>query len=94
MVTFSPMPFKVTIKKRVEKGLGNLPVDVQAKFWVLVQAMQRLGPVRGDWPNYSKLGRDRHHCHLKPKWVACWCSEEGTSKIEVDYVGSREKAPY
>ena len=88
------MAFKVTIKKRVEKELGGLPEDVQTKFWILVQAMQRLGPVRGDWPNYSKLGRHRHHCHLKPKWVACWCSEPGTSKIEVDYVGSREKAPY
>jgi hypothetical protein len=50
------MPFKIAIKKKVEKGLGILPEDVQAKLWVLVLAMQRLGPVRGDWPNYSKLG--------------------------------------
>jgi mRNA-degrading endonuclease RelE of RelBE toxin-antitoxin system len=88
------MSFRVTVKRKVEKNLGNLPDDVQAKLWTLVMAMQRFGPVRGEWPNYSKLGHGRHHCHLKPKWVACWRLDEGTSRIEVDYVGSREKAPY
>ncbi len=91
---FVPMAFRVKVNKKAAKGLGDLPEDVQDKLWALIEVMRRTGPVRGDWPNYSKLGDERHHCHLHPKWVACWRSKEGTSRIEVDYVGSREKAPY
>ncbi len=56
------------------------------------------GPIRGNWPNYSKLGANKHHCHLKkgqPTWVAVW--EEKNSQIkfvEVTYAGTHEKAPY
>ena len=39
------MAFKVTITKKVAKGLGDLPDDVQDKLWTLFGAMQRLGPV-------------------------------------------------
>jgi len=94
LVTYKSMAFRVTVKKKVAKCLGDLPEDVQDKLWTLIGAMQRLGPVRGDWPNYSKLGDDEHHCHLSPKWVVCWRSEQGTTRIEVYYVGSREEAPY
>jgi hypothetical protein len=39
----------------------------------LVRDIQAAGPVRGDWPNYSKLSNHEHHCHLKkgnPTYVA------------------------
>lgn len=88
------MAFKVKLTKKSAKGLSDLPEDVQDKLWALIEAMRRDGPARGDWPNYSKLGEEKHHCHLHPSWVACWRCKKRTSRIEVDYVGSREKAPY
>jgi hypothetical protein len=54
--------------------------------------------VRGDWPNYSKLAGGRHHCHLKkgkPTYVAVWeVLDKDIKLIEVQYVGTHEKAPY
>lgn len=47
-----------------------------------------------NWPNYSKLGDSKYHCHLAYSWVACWSYEKGEIKIEVYYAGSRENAPY
>ena len=46
------------------------------------------------WKNYSKLGKNKYHCHLNYRHVACWTAEKETITIEVYYVGSREKAPY
>ncbi len=46
------------------------------------------------WPNYSPLGEDNYHCHLKYRWVACWKWFKDTIEIEVYYVGSRSKTPY
>ncbi len=52
----------------------------------------------GNWSNYGKLGRNRHHCHLKkghPTYVAVWEVKGYEIKlVEVTYVGSHEKAPY
>ena len=53
-----------------------------------------MGPIRGNWPSYSRLGRVTYHCHLSRDWVACWRWEKGTIEIEVYYAGSREDAPY
>lgn len=55
--------------------------------------------MRGNWPNYGKLGENRHHCHLKkgrPTYVAVWeVAETGEIRlIEVTYVGTHERAPY
>ncbi len=50
------------------------------------------------WPNYSKLGPGRHHCHLKkerPTYVAVWEERDGgVQVVEVIYAGTHEKAPY
>ncbi len=63
-----------------------------------IREIELAGPVRGDWPNYSKLGRDRHHCHLKkgkPTYVAVWeVKNRKICLIEVIYAGTHEKAPY
>jgi len=60
--------------------------------------IRKSGPIRGDWPNYSKLSEERHHCHLKkghPTYVAVWREESDQIKlVEVIYVGTHEKAPY
>lgn len=54
--------------------------------------------MRGNWPNYSKLGKNRHHCHLKkghPTDVAVWeVKDDQIKPVEVTHVGSHEKARY
>lgn len=80
----------VRLSKPVDKGLAKLPP--------LMTDIEAGGPVRGDWPNYGKLGSTRHHCHLKkgqPTYVAVWEeSEQGIHVVEVTYAGTHEKAPY
>jgi hypothetical protein len=64
----------------------------------LVIELQAKGPERVNWPNYSKLGGDLYHCHLKkgrPTYIACWrVVNERFKQIEVYYVGTHEGAPY
>lgn len=92
------MVWTVHISAKAQKGLRVLPVAVRKALALLLADIEELGPVRGDWPNYGKLGPGRHHCHLKkgkPTYVAVWCEEQGKIKvIEVTYVGTHEKAPY
>lgn len=92
------MNWTVTLTKKVAKAIPQLPISARKALFVLLGEIEISGPVRGNWKNYSKLGQNRHHCHLKkgqPTYVAVW---EVTSKeikfIEVIYVGSHEKAPY
>ncbi|MDL2316163.1 cytotoxic translational repressor of toxin-antitoxin stability system [Desulfovibrio sp. OttesenSCG-928-A18] len=76
----------------------RLPSPVVKAFEALLFDLRARGPVAGNWPNYGKLDRQRHHCHLRkgrPTYVAVWweVGEEDHS-IEVTYVGTHEKAPY
>ena len=84
----------VLINKKVLKRLSKLPLKIQKKLNLLVKDLRDIGPVLPNWPNYSKLGNGKYHCHLDYSWVACWKNDKGTLIIEVYYVGSREKAPY
>lgn len=86
--------YYVTIKQKAMKRLHLFPVKVQKKLAVLLEDLRDNGPIRSNWPNYSKLGENLYHCHLDRKWVACWGHEPGSIKIEVYYAGSRENAPY
>ena len=60
--------------------------------------MEESGPIRGNWPNFSKLEKSDYHCHLKkgkPTYVACWRMINKQIKLlEIYYVGTHEKAPY
>lgn len=81
--------------KRIAKAANSLPKRVYVMLLKLIHDLADLGSVRGEWPNYSKLGKNRHHCHLKkgnPTYVAVWSEESGT--IFIDYVGTHEGAPY
>ena len=71
-----------------------MPIREQKRFANLVEDLERKGPIRSEWPNFSKLGEQQYHCHLSYSWVACWPIEESVLEIEVYYAGSREKAPY
>lgn len=92
------MAWTVTSQKKVQKQVRKLPLSVKEKLFALLLDIEIDGPVRGNWPNYGKLGRNRHHCHLKkghPTYVAVWEVEEYQIKlVELTYVGSHEKAPY
>jgi mRNA-degrading endonuclease RelE of RelBE toxin-antitoxin system len=88
----------VRIPKKLDKSLKRLPQLVQMAFEALTADLMNKGPVAGNWPNYGKLGENRHHCHLKkgkPTYVSVWWEvRQETQTIEVTYVGTHENAPY
>ena len=86
--------FIIKFNKQVKKNLEKMPLSIQKKFFYLVNDLETGGPIRPEWPNYSKLSEGEYHCHLSLKWVACWRHEKNTVIIEVYYAGSRENAPY
>ncbi|WP_027177674.1 hypothetical protein [Maridesulfovibrio bastinii] len=92
------MSWKVAIPKKTVKQIKKLPQRVQKTLTLLVTEIENYGPVRGSWPNYGRLTRYTHHCHLKkgnPTYVAVWREMEGEIKlVEVTYAGTHEKAPY
>ena len=92
------MIWEVSTNKSVTKALPTLPKSVQDALRVLMQELEIKGPVRGNWQNYSKLGPNRHHCHIKkgrPTYVAIWVEISSAIKlIEVTYAGTHERAPY
>ena len=92
------MSWVVEFTNKARKQKDKLPRRVQEILFQLVKEIEKAGPVRGDWPNYSKLASDKHHCHLKkgsPTYVAIWREAKGDIQIvEVIYAGSHEKTPY
>ena len=90
--------WQVLIPKKVLSDLKALPGNISVNFWALIKTIAVLGPVRGDWPNYSKLRSGIHHCHVqkgRPTYVMVWkVSDRESKKIEVLYAGTHEKADY
>ncbi|MCG6538216.1 MAG: cytotoxic translational repressor of toxin-antitoxin stability system [Syntrophales bacterium LBB04] len=92
------MPWTVIIDLKVKKKLDSYPRAVRRAYLNLHREIEMEGPVRGNWPNYGKLGPNRHHCHVKkgrPTYVAIWeVIQNEVRLVEVTYVGTHEKAPY
>lgn len=91
------MAWTVTLHRKVDKALASLPAAVQKHLFRLVYEIELFGPVRGNWTNYSKLDKNRHHCHLKigrPSYVAVWTEDKESITVEVVYAGTHENAPY
>jgi hypothetical protein len=92
------MAWNVVYSRRAAKLREKIPERVKAMLDALIIDIRATGPVRGDWPNYSKLSGDLHHCHLKkgqPTYVAVWRLQANEVHIvEIIYVGTHEKAPY
>ncbi len=89
------MSWTIKVKKKVAKSIQKLPKNIKEEFQALAADIEASGPVRGDWPNYSKLSGNTHHCHLNYSYVAVWEVIANEIRIvEVTYVGSRENAPY
>ena len=91
------MKWTIEFTGKAKKQTDKLPARVREVMFLLVKEMEAAGPVRGDWPNYSKLSDDQHHCHLKkgrPCYVAIWRADKGKIRvIKVTYAGTHEKAP-
>ena len=67
------MTWAVNINKKVFKKLPKMPKSVRQSLFLLAGKIEKTGHVRGNWTNYSQLGNNRHHCHLKkgsPTYVA------------------------
>lgn len=89
------MKWEVEYSKKSSKQVKQLPAKIFDILMTLEAEIELLGPVRGNWPNYSKLGKDQHHCHLSHKYVACWqVIDKKVQLVEIYYVGGRENAPY
>jgi mRNA-degrading endonuclease RelE of RelBE toxin-antitoxin system len=92
------MTWTVEIVRRALKQVDLLPATARESLTDLIRDMELHGPVRGNWPNYSRLSKDRHHCHIrrgKPTYVAIWeVTDKEIKLIEVTYAGTHEKAPY
>ncbi len=88
------MVWQVKIKRKIDRKTETLPPNIRALFAELLEDLKYTGPEQPSWPNYSKLGGNKYHCHLNYRYVACWTCENGTLTIEVYYAGSRESAPY
>lgn len=88
----------VNFSRLALKQSKSLPTKVRKSLAVLMKSLQLKGQVVGDWPNYGKIGNNRHHCHIKkgkPTYVAVWeVVNKEIKLIEVLYVGTHEKAPY
>ncbi len=88
------MSFEIFLTKKAIKGYNKMPKSQQNIFEILVKDLENLGPVLPKWSNYSKLEKNKHHCHLSHNWVTCWKYEKKTITIEVYYASSRGNAPY
>lgn len=92
------MSWSVVYSRQAAKQRNKLPARIQGILDALIIDIQAVGPVRGNWPNYSKMGNGLHHCHLKkgqPTYVAVWREESQViNLVELTYVGTHEKAPY
>jgi mRNA-degrading endonuclease RelE of RelBE toxin-antitoxin system len=90
--------WKIETNRKVQKQVERLPKRIKDTLLYLIKEIEEYGPVRGKWPNYSSLGNNRHHCHLKkgkPTYVAVWTViDKKTKLVELSYVGTHENAPY
>ncbi|GFH62502.1 MAG: conserved hypothetical protein [Candidatus Desulfovibrio kirbyi] len=87
----------VKVHRKVAKKSKTLPIPVQKAIEKLIFDLKIGGIVAQNWPNYGKLGGNKHHCHLKKgktTYVAVWLEVRETKTIEVTYVGTHENAPY
>lgn len=92
------MTWTVGLSRHVRKQIDRLPAKVSDILIALIRDIEEHGPIRGNWPNYSRLESSRYHCHMKkgkPTYVAIWeVRNIEVRLVEVIYAGTHEKAPY
>lgn len=82
------------LTKSAAKKARQMPKSARQDLVLLLEELEKEGPIQPEWSNYSKLSKNEYHCHLSYSWVACWRNEKNSLLIEVYYAGSRENAPY
>ena len=96
------MSWYVYFSTSAGKQAKKLNKKITSVLDLLVEDLRNNGSAPGKkWHHYGKLEgqkEDVRHCHLvggKPTYVCCWVVVDKQKKIiEVNYVGSHEKAPY
>lgn len=92
------MAWTVLLSRQAAKQISRLPLAVRKNLITLMREIEVAGPVRGNWPNFGPLGKERYHCHLKkghPTYVAVWqLLDKAIRLVEVTYAGTHERAPY
>ena len=88
------MQYEVIWKKKIDKQILEMPEAEQKAVDLLVKDLKKKGPIQQSWRNFSRIGKNKYHCHLSYHWVACWHCEKKSIVVEVTYAGSRENAPY
>jgi mRNA-degrading endonuclease RelE of RelBE toxin-antitoxin system len=63
--------YEVLVKKTAAKYIEKAPDSAKILFKQLVQDLQAKGAIQHHWPNYSKLSKNKFHCHLNDSYVAC-----------------------
>lgn len=86
--------YEVQMSGKFDKIIRQMPSNARETLYRLIEDIKTSDPIQSGYHNYSKLGENTYHCHLAYRWVACWRNEKGKLIVEVEYVGSREKAPY
>jgi len=93
----------VTISGSATKMAQKMPNKILDLLALLLADIERSGPIRRDWKNFSELAKSKritansYHCHIKkgnPTYVACWRVSKEAKIVEVFYVGTHENAPY
>ena len=88
------MRYTVVVRKKSIQNAKLLPDKAKIVLKSLLKDLEN-GPVQPKYPHYCELaGSEEYHCHLTYRWVAMWRCEEKRLLVEVEYVGTRESAPY
>jgi len=82
------------MSNKMQRNAEKMPKKARTVLYNLIKDIRKNGPVQPYYSNYSKLGQNTYHCHLMYHWIAVWRYEKNELIVEVEYVGSREKAPY
>lgn len=102
------MGTEVLFSRKAKKAYNRLSDDAKALVDLLVQDLEETegNPNGRGWNNCGDVkqrGKNAKHCHLsrkKPELVACWNVEKRKEGkvflciVKVDYIGTREGAPY
>ena len=95
---------KWSVNLKSKEMFMGLPKTVTRKIITLIKQMEISDPNQAKWSHYGKLEKTKYptkavrfHCHVKsgkPTYVAVWKVDKENRIIEIEYVGTHEKAPY
>lgn len=96
--------WKVELSPQCAKQVKKLPLKVKESFFFFLKEMEKEGPWRKNWPNYTTLHKTRKvipensfHCHIQkgnPTYVVCWEVIKKTKTARIFYAGTHEGSPY